>query len=148
MSLIWSDPESRERRKPLAECPLFESGLSCTTSLAAQCETGVQQIKAGSPPAAPDIAHARRTDPVHSHEAAKSVVNLGRTRDAILHILKAIGPATDQQIADYYEQYIYDPVSTSGLRTRRSELVRMGFVIEGGTGKTATGRKCTIWRLA
>lgn len=145
---LCQDPESRERRKPLAELPLFESGLSCTTSLAAQCETGVQHIKAGSPLAAPDTAHARNSGPEHSHAAAKSVCNLGRTRDAILAILKSQGPLTDEGIAFWFAHLPRVDSSPSGLRSRRSELVRMGFVVEGGTGETAAGRNCTIWRLA
>lgn len=107
----------------------------------------------GSRPLSFEQAHARRTDPQHSHDAARSVVNLGRTREAILDILRRLGPLSDEGIADRYELDMlhgrFEPCSPSGLRSRRSELVRMGFVCDSGlTGKTAAGRACTIWKLA
>jgi len=101
-----------------------------------------------------DQARARSTDPVHSHEAAASVVNLGRTREAILALLRNMYPMTDERLADQYMkaqwaygEQAYPRVSASGLRSRRSELVKMGFVEAAGTGKTASGRACTIWRI-
>lgn len=129
MSLTWIDPESREKRKPEAELPLFEQ------------------------------AHARRTDPKTSHQAAASVVNIGPTREAILWILRKFGPLTDERIAeviesrpagliDHLRTCSWWPNSPSGLRSRRAELVRLGFVEDSGhTGRTAAGRACTIWRI-
>ena len=105
-------------------------------------------------PAAPSMplfeqAHARASDPETSKSAARSVVNLGRTRDAILALLKAAGPATDEEIWDRYHVAYpsREAVSPSGLRSRRAELVRMGFVEACGEGKTVSGRACTIWRI-
>ena|SRR5580765_1551521 len=106
-------------------------------------------------------AHARKSDPETSHAASRSVVNLGRTRDAILKILSS-GPRTDEQIAESYTfgcQRLNWPKRTpSGLRSRRSELVSMGFVEAAGgfnddgttwgiTGKTASKRNCIVWKL-
>jgi len=99
-------------------------------------------------------ARARRSDPRHSHEAAASVQNLGRTREAIKKILKDYGPSTDERIALIYRGLLgkgesIPESSPSGLRSRRAELVKMGFVEDSGnTGRTAAGRPCSIWRLA
>jgi len=93
-------------------------------------------------------AHARRSDPPNSHIAAKSVVNLGRTKDRILSILRSQGPMTDEQLVDYFERFVDFKVSQSGIRTRRRWLVDNGFVCEAGTGKTQSGRNCSIWRIA
>ena len=151
MSLIWSprDPESVYKGKE--ELPLFEaSGLSSSASWAAQCETGVQHIKADSPSAAPDIAHARRNDPQTSHKAAASVslTNLGKTKDLILAILREVGPMTDERIISHFHRRTYPEkvAADSGIRTRRAWLVDNGFIEACGTGKTASGRECQIWK--
>jgi hypothetical protein len=88
-------------------------------------------------------ARARRTDPKESHEAAESVKN-------VVIILKRIGDCTDEQIAhEYYRNVLYsgwELASDSGIRSRRAELVAMGKVERCGTGTTASGRPCAIWR--
>lgn len=121
---LWIDPESREKLKPVPKLPLFEQ------------------------------AHARNSDPETSHQAAKSVslTNPGRTREAIMAILKQEGPLTDEWIWSRYSLWYargrtVPKASPSGLRSRRSELVRMGFVEACGTGKTASGRACQIWSV-
>lgn len=97
-------------------------------------------------------AHARRSDPATSHQAAAGVTNLGRTRDAILMILRSFGPANDEQIFKSYsvmfDRGFFIPRSSpSGLRSRRSELVRLGLVEDSGkTAPTISGRLSTIWR--
>lgn len=102
-------------------------------------------------------AFARRHDPQTSRDAAASVVNLGRTQDAILFLLSEYGPQTDEKIADMFytrncwsiprDQNLFSVmVSPSGLRSRRAELVRMGKIETCGIGKTASGRNCHIWR--
>lgn len=102
-----------------------------------------------------DRAHARKSDGPNSHKAAQSVTNLGRTRDEILRILKHYGPQADEQIIYAFRKCGMNAASTcelcrasdSGIRSRRSELVTMGFVHEVGTGKTKSGRPCAIWAL-
>ena len=95
-------------------------------------------------------AHARASDPETSHKAAASVVNLGRTREGIIKILK-LRPCTDEQIAKDYEILVrtfgWPKRTASGLRSRRKELCNMGFVESCGEGKTVSGRACQIWRL-
>lgn len=120
MSLTWSDPEDTRKRRPEPSAPLFEQ------------------------------AQARRSDPATSKAAAASVVNLGRTRDQILWLLRMYGPLTDEQIAERHDMQVLKPkASPSGLRSRRSELVRLGFIEDSGkTAPTSSGRQSTIWRLA
>lgn len=99
-------------------------------------------------------AHARSNDPETSKRAASSVVNLGRTRDAIRSILESYGPSTDDRIGVIYRGLSMmfggdlPEVSTSGLRSRRSELVRLGLIEDSGQrAKTQSGRDSIIWRL-
>lgn len=97
------------------------------------------------------MATARLTDPATSHMAAASITTeaITRTQAAILEILET--PKTDEQILDRYrhrvKQGIWSPVSESGLRSRRAELVARGLVEPKGIGKTEFGRPCTIWGL-
>jgi len=111
----------------------------------------------------PDVAHARRNDPATSHAAARSVVNLGRTREGILKILRLFGPCTDEKIELMYrglqERGELPMRRDSGIRSRRKELCDMGFVEAAGgfnedgttwgiTGKTSAKRNCIVWKLS
>jgi len=104
--------------------------------------------------AAKDKAHARRTDPDTSHQAARSVTNLGRTRDLIREILKEHGPQTDENLITLYKNKVlqndlwksYKMASDSGIRTRRKELVSLGFVrMIDKEGKTRSGNSSIRW---
>lgn len=160
----------RERNpeiRPNPELPLFarEWGVAGSNPAASngvpQSGRGPQAGDVGSNPtlstngkSPANIAHARNSDPETSHQAAASVriANLGRTRDGIMDVLKVNGQQTDEQIWETYSRWhdlgrTVPRSSPSGLRSRRSELVRMGFVEACGTGKTASGRPCTIWKI-
>lgn len=92
-----------------------------------------------------DVPHARRDDPDTSHEAAASVTALTATRLAILDVLDEWGPSTDEKIADLYDG---PQASPSGLRTRRSELVRAGKVYDTGRReRLRSGRFAAVWAL-
>lgn len=152
------NPEDAYKSKPDVEMPLFERicancqrpegehahiGDSCPTFTGPRLYDAVKKFT--------PVAHARRSDPDTSKLAAASVKNLGRTRDAILRILRALGPCTDEQIQAAYSRGYGNPIlaSPSGLRSRRSELVRMGLVVDSGrVGKTASGRQTIIWKVA
>jgi hypothetical protein len=89
---------------------------------------------------------ARLTDPDTSHAAAASVDNLTRTRRRILDLLRVFGPMTDQQIRFTYTQVYDEPISDSGLRTRRRELVDAEFVRDSGQRQQlASGRNGIVW---
>ena len=105
--------------------------------------------------AAHSHAPTRRGMPETSYKAAASVVNLGRTRDAILSVLRDYGWQTDEEIADVYSfrhylgrPFDYPKVSPSGLRSRRSELVKLGLVCDSGQrAKTQSGRESIVWSV-
>jgi hypothetical protein len=93
----------------------------------------------------PDLskAHARNTDPETSHRAAEGILRLTERRAAVLETLRRIGPATDERLAMAYRGI---PQSPSGLRTRRSELCRMGLVRPTGRrGFMTTGNMADIY---
>lgn len=95
-------------------------------------------------------ARARSTDPQTSHEAAEKVRGITAVQSTILMILWTRGPMTDPQIAEHYYNRVADGSapnhSESGLRTRRKELVDLGYVAAtGDREKLDTGRTATVW---
>lgn len=91
---------------------------------------------------------ARRTDPDTSHEAADSLSHehIRATQQRILGLLQNFGPMTDHEIE---AQWPWPPVSPSGLRTRRAELVDQGRVTHNGQYRTlASGRRARVWKIA
>lgn len=97
-------------------------------------------------PNALDRAHARRTDPATSHEAADSLSSdrLRASQDAVLAFLRRHGAMTDIELVERYDGTVQQ--SPSGLRTRRKELVTRGLVVDtGGWVRTPSGRRSTVW---
>jgi len=90
-------------------------------------------------------AHARRTDPETSHDAARSVeVTPGRA--AVLRAFLNHGDMTDEQLSRCPE---VKHLSPSGIRTRRKELADAGLL--GYTHrdrKMETGRWGMVFRLS
>jgi len=95
-------------------------------------------------------AEARRPDPVTSHLAALSVTALNEKQNAVLAMFG--GPFTDELLIDAYYQAevagIVPAQSESGIRTRRKELVRAGFLREAGVGRSRSGRSAILWGRA
>ena len=94
---------------------------------------------------------ARNTDPTTSHQAAASVATdtLTRTQALIIEALRAHGPLTDEQLCQRIAEVERKPVSVSGIRTRRSELVTAGRVVDTGERRqTTTGRQAIVWSVA
>lgn len=104
-----------------------------------------------------DIARARNTDPVTSHEAA-ATVDVSRSQEITLLIARRyLGDYfTDQGLTEAYhlvrntleqagEQIAR--VSDSRLRTARNELTEAGLVFPAGYTSPATGRRRRIWTL-
>lgn len=100
-------------------------------------------------------AVARATDPETSHAAAASVGDLREKQYAVLKVLRK-RPAygyTDEELVDAYEAMedatvSYPHQSPSGIRTRRSELVRLGFVEFSGERRLlCSGRQARVWRI-
>jgi hypothetical protein len=93
------------------------------------------------------VAHARRTDPDTSKEAAASVKNLTQTQNWILHAFKTYGGMDDEELIVQYRSFGV-LCSESGIRTRRAELVVAGKLRDSGKrGRTRSGRKSIIWEL-
>ena len=89
------------------------------------------------------FAVARSSDPDTSWEAAKSLGDLGELQKKVLEVLKQIGPATDEDIHEFYEWVYSTRVSPSTTRTRRKELQDMNLVVlVDREGKTRGGRRC------
>lgn len=102
------------------------------------------------------MAVARSTDPSTSHDAARSISE-ERVRDSqfSVYILidnhGAAGLSDQDLIRAYNSAHLRNPTmypyqSESGLRTRRSELVRKGLVVDSGRrATTRSGRKSIVW---
>ena len=101
-----------------------------------------------NPPEEPR-AHARGTDPDTSHEAAASLSSdyIRASQEAVLGFLRRHGAMCD---ADLVARYDGTPSqSPSGLRTRRSELLKRGLVADTGTQTLMpSGRWAKVWGVA
>lgn len=98
-------------------------------------------------------AHARRTDPGTSHEAAASLTPKALTASqvAVLCLLayKARPMADEEWMAHYTARDVPFEVpaqSPSGLRSRRAALVERGFVVAIGD-TTIRNRRCITWGI-
>ena len=101
------------------------------------------------------MSRARRSDPSTSHAAARSVTGLRLRQQAVLNVFVLLRHLTDEEmIAAYYDATLRNPdayprQTASGLRTRRSELVRAGYLLDTYCRrKTAAGRPSTVWGIA
>lgn len=95
-------------------------------------------------------AHARRTDPLSSHEAAARASNrLTDTQDRILVALRMGGPGTDEQIESRFRKWWPEfRVSPQSIRSRRSELVKRGLVRPADRrGTTQFGNSSQVWEV-
>jgi hypothetical protein len=95
-------------------------------------------------------AHARDSHPITSHEAARSVTDLRDRQRAVLKVLKLFGPLHNDGLVDRYnkeKEYMMLPVQTDqSIRSRRSELTDMGFVVDTGSKAILdSGRRAIIW---
>ena len=92
-------------------------------------------------------AYARRGDPATSWEAAESVDHIRESQSIVLAVIRTYGPMTDTDIMRVLSEGDYGRTFTpSGARTRRSELVDMGLVIDSGQRKRlVTGRRSILW---
>ena len=95
-------------------------------------------------------AKTRAADGPTSRKAAASVQNMTRKRSDVMQAFRRFGDLTDEQLRDVYGTM--DGVSQqseSGLRTRRSELVRMELLRDTGqVRRMRSGRQAAVWGLA
>jgi hypothetical protein len=105
----------------------------------------------GEPVLTETVAHARRTDPETSRDAATSVTDLRGSQAAILSVLRQ-GRADYETLIDRYNSCrrdhpdVYPRQSPSGLRTRVAELRDRGYVHDsGGRVTLPSGRHAIVW---
>ena len=93
-------------------------------------------------------AHARRTDPGTSHEAARSVkVTKGQAQ--VILLLQRMGrPVTHEDLVWAAGNEPGITLTPSGIRTRCHELAVAGKVVQDGETRTRSGRRALLWRLA
>lgn len=97
------------------------------------------------PPSLATTAHARTTDPATSHRAAASLTNLRPAQEEVLALFRKYGPMIDEEMLSRAgdEQVKQTP---SGLRTRRSELVEAGLMVDSGEQRpTPSGHNAIVW---
>lgn len=105
-------------------------------------------------------AHARRTDPITSHEAA-ATVDTNRSQAAVLTLLhRYMGDYfTHKSVVTTYRavqarqeaEGVTDrlpPLSESRVRTACNELARKRHLTHAGYTTPARGRREAIWQLA
>lgn len=94
-------------------------------------------------------ARARSRDRKTSEEAADSVTAMTSKRKAVLDVLKRNGRLTDPQLVMLYEanygEHSLLHQTPQSIRSRRSELVRMGYVRAFGKTSMDKGRNYTVW---
>jgi phage FluMu protein gp41 len=89
---------------------------------------------------------ARLTDPETSREAAQRLSGVAMLKRQIVNVLDRDTPLTDEEIFKLISRRM--EASPSGVRSRRSELVREGKVRDSGLrAKTRTGRRAIRWEL-
>lgn len=93
------------------------------------------------------MPHARTTDPQTSHDAARSVTNIRALKQVITELLNT--PMTDPELLLRIRYRYSMLVTESGVRSRRSELVKAGQVKDTGARKqTSSGRLAIVWGRA
>lgn len=93
-----------------------------------------------------ETSRARNTDPLTSHLAAASVTNTQLLRAHIVRLFDKWGQMTDERLVSLWETIPNFPqASPSGIRSRRSELTRAGYLVSKGLGKSSAGRSAHVW---
>jgi hypothetical protein len=64
---------------------------------------------------------------------------------AVYDVLKQYGPIADHALVPLAQHQMQLKQSSSGIRTRRSELVDLGLAEEVGVTKTGSGRRAKIF---
>lgn len=77
----------------------------------------------------------------------KSTASLTSAQQEIYTVLKQYGPLPDHALVPLAQHVVGAHQSSSGIRTRRSELERKGFVrATGDLVRTSSGRTAVIWK--
>ncbi len=94
-------------------------------------------------------AHARNTDPITSHLAADSV-DLTAGQEEVMRVFAYYSGGLSRPVSITDEELVdIALLSPSGARSRRSELVAMGLLVDtGGKVRGDSGRWMIKWGLA
>ena len=93
------------------------------------------------------VAHARRTDPIQSHQAAASV-KVSPSEDFVLGCMKDIGkPVLDEDLIRYIrETYPEHRIADSRIRTARATLANEHHLLRfAGMGRTQRDKAAAMW---
>lgn len=96
------------------------------------------------------VPRARKSDPVTSHEAAKSQRDTLLDKQAkVLWIFSNGAYLSDETLSEQCERFFGWPRHKSTARTRRAELTEMGKIVWTGEYVTlSSGRRAKTWRAA
>ena len=102
----------------------------------------------------------RTTDPDTSRDAALSLdeSKMTQTMKDILYCLRTFGPMIDEKLIEHhnalqYSRQIHEEecfyASESGIRTRRSQLVKLGLVEDTGfrSPTRSSGKSAIVWSI-
>ena len=93
-----------------------------------------------------DLAKARASDPITSHEAADKT-NVKRSHELVLRQLAKVHAATAEQVLRLCELN-NEKISASRVRGALSELVAAKKVVElSRDGTTECGLRCTLYQI-
>lgn len=73
--------------------------------------------------------------------------NITDSQRAVYEVLRDYGPLPDVALVPLAQHVMHNPQSSSGIRSRRAELVRKGFITEIDSIKTASGRKAGVFKV-
>lgn len=85
--------------------------------------------------------------------ATTPIAKLRASQARVLNMFKLYGDMTDKQLKEYLHDAergagITKLMSDSGIRTRRSELVKAGLLRDTGRKAHQDGANCIVWGLA
>lgn len=90
-------------------------------------------------------AHARRTDPITSHEAA-AATGVQRSHEIVLRQLGKVNAATAEQVIALCRMS-NEPISDSRVRGALNELSGTKVEAISREGRTKCGNRCTVYKL-
>ena len=94
----------------------------------------------------PARTRARSSDPDTSHKAASDIVgDLREVQSRVFRIVQRHGPLTQHAIIARYRETFGAATPESTVRTRVSELVKMGLLRDSGRRERAGRREAVLW---
>lgn len=75
-------------------------------------------------------------------------VKLTKSQADVLSVLRSYGPLADHALVPLAQHQLSVHQSSSGIRSRRAELVKAGLVTEVTKIKTGSGRQAVVYAAA